>query len=84
MQTTVRRFLAVIRTLPWDHAAADCYAEIQDRLTRAGTRIGDFDTLLAAHAIGAGATLVTNNTRHFDKVGAPLVLANWLEGAPPG
>jgi tRNA(fMet)-specific endonuclease VapC len=84
LQTAVRRFLSVIQTLPWDHVAADCYADIQDRLTRAGTRIGDFDTLIAAHAIAAGATLVTNNTRHFAQVGAPLVLANWLERGAPG
>jgi tRNA(fMet)-specific endonuclease VapC len=83
LHATVRRFLSVIRTLPWDGVAADRYADIRDRLTRAGTRIGDFDTLIAAHAIAAGATLVTNNTRHFARIGAPLVLANWLEGAPP-
>jgi hypothetical protein len=27
-----------------------------------------------------GAVLVTNNTRHFERVAAPLALANWHEG----
>ncbi len=35
--------------------------------------------MLAAHAIALDATLVTNNTRHFGRIGSPLHIANWLE-----
>ena len=30
--------------------------------------------MIAAHAIVLDATLVTNNTRHFSRIGAPLRL----------
>jgi tRNA(fMet)-specific endonuclease VapC len=30
--------------------------------------IGAFDTLLAAHALSLGLTVVTNNTKHFSRV----------------
>jgi predicted nucleic acid-binding protein len=29
----------------------------------------------------AGAVLMTNNTRHFERIDAPLLLANWAEPA---
>ncbi|MEK7993935.1 MAG: type II toxin-antitoxin system VapC family toxin, partial [Planctomycetota bacterium] len=33
--------------------------------------------MIAAHALALGAVLVTNNTRHFEQIEAPLMLANW-------
>lgn len=45
-------------------------------LARRGEPIGTFDTLIAAHALACGLTLVTNNTKHFQRV-AGLKLANW-------
>jgi tRNA(fMet)-specific endonuclease VapC len=56
----VERFLNVIRTLPWDEAAADIFARI-----RAGTPLDTMDAMIAAHANATGAILVTNNTKHF-------------------
>jgi tRNA(fMet)-specific endonuclease VapC len=35
--------------------------------------------MIAAHAIALDATLVTNNTRHFNRIGPPLRIENWLE-----
>ena len=35
--------------------------------------------MIAAHALALRATLVTNNTRHFARIAAPLILANWME-----
>ena len=34
--------------------------------------------LIAAHAIALDATLVTNNTRHFGRMGGGLRFENWL------
>jgi tRNA(fMet)-specific endonuclease VapC len=73
----VSRFLKLVRVLAWDADAADWYAEIRHQLTTAGQRIGEMDMLIAAHAISIGAVLVTNNTRHFARIAAPLALANW-------
>jgi tRNA(fMet)-specific endonuclease VapC len=35
------------------------------------------DTLIASNALAVGATLVTNNTKHFSKVRG-LKLENWV------
>jgi tRNA(fMet)-specific endonuclease VapC len=70
-------FLAEFESLPWDEAAAEQYAEVRSRLERQGTPIGIHDTLIAAHAVSIGAILVTNNTRHFERIGTMLQLENW-------
>ena len=79
LRQAVRRFLEIVRTMAWDETAADLYADIQFRLTSTGRPIGVMDAMIAAHAVAAGAVLVTNNTRHFQRVPAPLRLANWYE-----
>jgi tRNA(fMet)-specific endonuclease VapC len=33
--------------------------------------------MIAAHALSAGAVLVTNNSRHYERIAAPLILENW-------
>jgi predicted nucleic acid-binding protein len=45
--------------------------------TRDDQTIGDMDMMIAAHALAVGAVLVTNNTRRFARIAAPLMLANW-------
>jgi tRNA(fMet)-specific endonuclease VapC len=77
LQARVREFLAGFPTLPWEANAADHYAEMRYRLERIGRPIGQLDMMIAAHAIAAGAILVTNNVRHFERIGPPLVLENW-------
>jgi virulence-associated protein VagC len=32
--------------------------------------------MIAAHALSAGAVLVTNNNRHYKRINAPLILVN--------
>lgn len=73
----MRRFLEIIRTLPWEAGAADFYADIRYQLTRTGKLIGELDMMIAAHSLAASAILVTNNTRHYERIEAPLALANW-------
>jgi tRNA(fMet)-specific endonuclease VapC len=79
LQLGVRRFLKIVRVLAWDSDAADFYADIRHQLTTAGKPIGELDMMIAAHALAAGAVLVTNNTRHFKRIAPPLALANWIE-----
>jgi len=33
--------------------------------------------MIAAHSLAAGAVLVTNNIRHYQRIPAPLILENW-------
>jgi tRNA(fMet)-specific endonuclease VapC len=64
----VERFLSGVPTLPWDEIAADEFAEVRAELKRGGNPIGTMDMMIAAHAKSIGATLVTNNVKHFKKV----------------
>ena len=52
------------------------YALIRDTLEAQGLKIGDRDTIIAAHALSLGATLVTANTNEFRRVPG-LQVANW-------
>lgn len=63
--------------LPFDPGAAFVYGQVRAGLERAGKPIGANDLLIAAQALAAGATLVTNNTREFSRV-AGLRLENWV------
>ncbi|EFR8377892.1 type II toxin-antitoxin system VapC family toxin, partial [Salmonella enterica] len=52
--------------------------EIRSALFAAGTPIGPNETAIAGHAIAAGAVLVTNNTREFERVPG-LKLEDWVK-----
>ena len=73
----VRRFLRIVRVLPWEADAADFYADIRHGLKSTGQIIGEMDMMIAAHSLAAAAVLVTNNIRHFEQIPAPLILQNW-------
>ena len=62
--------------VPWDEEAADHYGDIRATLERNGTPLGAMDMMIAAHARSLGATLVSNDVRHFDRVEG-LLTANW-------
>ena len=67
-----------IDILPFDHAAANSYAIVRWQLEATGRPIGANDLLIAAHALAADCTLVTNNMREFQRI-ERLVLENWLK-----
>lgn len=54
---------------------------IQAQLEKAGTPIGPLDTLIAAHAMSLGLTLVTNNEKEFERIPG-LELENWVHKKP--
>jgi tRNA(fMet)-specific endonuclease VapC len=76
----VEEFLRIAPILPWDAKAANRHGELRADLTARGTPIGDFDEMIAAHALVLGAVVVTDNTRHFSRVSG-LVVENWLRSA---
>lgn len=55
------------------------YAEQFTRLKDAGTPIGANDLWIACHALAEDATLVTHNTREFQRI-AGLRLEDWVVG----
>ena len=72
-------FLAVATTLAWDATAAAAHGRLRAQLRQAGTPIGDFDEMIAAHALSVGAVLVTGNERHFRRIPG-LTVENWIRG----
>lgn len=77
LHLAVRQFLKIVRILPWDVDAADWYAGIRHQLVSTGQAIGELDMMIAAHSLSAGAVLVTNNLRHYQRIDAPMILENW-------
>lgn len=77
LHLAVRQFLKIVRVLPWDTEAADWYADIRHQLVSSGQPIGELDMMIAAHSLSAGALLVTNNSRHYERIAAPIMLENW-------
>ena len=70
-------FLHGIATVAFDERAANSFGTIAAMLESRGAPIGPLDTMIAAHAVSMGATLVTNNTKHFSRV-FDLVIENWV------
>ena len=63
-----------------DYAERDAQAagEIRAELERRGERIGEYDRLIAGHALARNLILVTANTREFERV-KRLVVEDWTE-----
>jgi len=76
-QDALEKFLAPLEVLPFDSEAMYAYGALRARLQAGGQPIGALDTLIAAHALAVGATLVTNNLAEFDRV-PRLACENWV------
>lgn len=73
-EKAIRELLAALPTLPLDAQAADAAARIRQALERVGEAIGMADSLIAGIVVSQGASLLTRNRRHFERVrGLPLV-----------
>jgi tRNA(fMet)-specific endonuclease VapC len=78
LHLVVRQFFKIVRVAAWDAEAADWYVSIRHQLVKSGQPIGELDMMIAAHSLSAGAVLVTNNARHYERIEAPLILENWV------
>lgn len=67
----------VLPVLSLEPPVDEHYATIRTNLEQSGTPIGANDLLIAAHALALGLTLITANTREFDRV-PDLGVHNWL------
>ena len=72
-------FLLPLEILAFGPVGAAAYGRVRAALERLGTPIGPLDTLIAAHALGLGVTLVTNNVREFSRVPG-LEIEDWTAG----
>jgi tRNA(fMet)-specific endonuclease VapC len=72
----VRELLEILTVLDFGTNAAISYGIVRRMLEARGLVIGQFDMLIAGHALSVGATLVTHNTREFRRVPG-LVVEDW-------
>ena len=73
-----QRFLNLFTSLPFDDDVALIYGNIRAHLAQQGTPIGSNDLQIAAIALKHDLTLVTHNTREFQRV-PKLPLEDWEE-----
>ncbi len=69
-------FLAAIKILSWGSEEAKAYGALRARLESFGMTLENMDMQIAAHAVAAGAVLVTND-KAFAQVDELHATANW-------
>lgn len=77
LHALIDAFTANMVVMPFDETCASQFGLIASKLARHGSPIGDFDVLIAAHAVTLELTLVTNNVRHFGRI-TELTIENWV------
>ena len=75
----VRRLAETIPVIEVTRGVIETFADLKASLDRRGQPLDDFDLIIAATASMLGATLVTNNTKHFSRIRG-LPLENWTAG----
>ncbi len=74
----VYRLAEIFPVVGTTRSTIEAFTEIKLALDKKGEGIEDFDLLIAATALSLNHTLVTNNVRHFRRIGG-LRIENWLE-----
>ncbi|MEQ9423933.1 MAG: type II toxin-antitoxin system VapC family toxin [Cyclobacteriaceae bacterium] len=73
----LEKFIKGVNILPILDAL-DIYASEKTRLKKSGQPIDDFDLLIGASAIANELVLVTNNEKHFKRLGQ-IQIQNWVK-----
>ena len=74
----IRTLEQSIEVLPVGRESAETCGMLKAQLEKQGSRLDDFDLIIAASALAHNLTLVTNNTDHFKRIDG-LKLANWTK-----
>lgn len=75
--TKVNEFEDATNVIDLDRESLEHYARIKATLRAEGKMLDDFDILIAATAIVNDCILVTNNTKHFERIDG-LTIENWI------
>ncbi len=80
-QALASEFLSSLPILDFDLPSALLFGRHKARLRRSGASVADADLMIAAIALAQGATLVTGNTRHYERFEG-LNLEDWIRQPP--
>jgi tRNA(fMet)-specific endonuclease VapC len=75
--TRAERFMASLAVLSLDAPALKTFGELKSQLRKTGQSVADFDLLIASIALANKRILVTNNTRHYERI-PNLQIQNWV------
>jgi len=70
-------FLTIINIVNFDEKSAKEFGVIKKHLKDRNKIIGPYDMLIGAHAKSLNMTLVTNNTKEFERI-KDLKIENWI------
>ena len=73
--SSLEGFASRLEIINYDESAANHFGQLRQELK--GEKIGAYDFMIAAHARSLGLTLVTNNTKEFERVDG-LRVENWV------
>ena len=72
----VKRLETEFDIIPTGKESAEIFGILKATLEKSGTRLDDFDLIIASCAMAHNLTLVTNNVGHFKRIEG-LKLTNW-------
>lgn len=72
----VHRLAEIYPVINVTRAVMDCFGDIKAQLSASGNTVDDFDLLIGCTALTLNYAVVTNNTRHYEKIPGLSVL-NW-------
>ena len=78
LRVTVPKFLESIESAPWDTLCAREYGSLAAAQQKSGQPLSFADTMIAAHALALGLTLVTND-KAFTRIEL-LRVDDWTQG----
>ena len=72
----VRQIGTLFPILPVTKPIIETFGDLKAMLSKKGISIDDMDLLIGATALAENLTVVTHNTKHFDKIPG-LVIVDW-------
>ena len=73
----LKEMTSLVNIISFGQTEAKCAASIRIKLEKQGIPIGPYDILIAASALANNSTLVTHNTREFERVSG-LKIDDWF------
>ena len=77
-QEGLKNFLSLINILEVNDEICYIFGQENARLRKAGQIIGDFDLLIATTCLHHNLKLLTNNIRHFQRIGSLEIISTEL------